>query len=61
MKLHIVSPGPFTTVQDGGRYGYIPSSIAWDSGGYEVDTCKFVKGTGEMLADELVGLLDQLK
>ncbi len=44
-----------------GRYGYIPSSIAWDAGGYEVDTCKFVKGTGEMLAEEFTGLLNQLK
>ena len=51
----------FVCAYSNGRYGYIPSSIAWDSGGYEVDTCKFVKGTGEMLADELVGILDQLK
>jgi biotin-dependent carboxylase-like uncharacterized protein len=27
MELHIVSPGPFTTVQDGGRYGYMASGI----------------------------------
>jgi len=44
-----------------GRYGYIPSSIAWEVGGYEVDTCKFVKGTGEMLVDEFTGLLTQLQ
>lgn len=44
-----------------GRYGYIPSSIAWEAGGYEVDTCKYVKGTGELLADEFAGLLNQIK
>jgi len=27
MKLHIVTPGPFTTVQDGGRYGYMACGI----------------------------------
>ncbi len=44
-----------------GRYGYIPSAIAWEAGGYEVDTCKYVKGTGELLADEFAGLLNQIK
>ena len=44
-----------------GRYGYIPSSIAWEVGGYEVDTCKYVKGTGEILVDEFTGLLTQMK
>ena len=57
------SPFAFTFVcaYSNGRYGYIPSSIAWPNGGYEVDTCKFVEGTGEMLADEFAGLLNQLK
>ena len=44
-----------------GRYGYIPSSLAWDAGGYEVDTCKYVKGTGEMLVDEFTGMLKELQ
>ncbi len=51
----------FVCAYSGGRYGYIPSSIAWDAGGYEVDTCKYVKGTGELLADEFTGLLNQIK
>jgi hypothetical protein len=51
----------FVCAYSNGRYGYIPSSIAWEAGGYEVDTCKYVKGTGEMLANELVGLLNELK
>lgn len=51
----------FVCAYSNGRYGYIPSKIAWPNGGYEVDTCKYVEGTGEMLSDELVKLLDQLK
>ena len=51
----------FVCAYSGGRNGYIPSSIAWEAGGYEVDTCKYVKGTGEMLANEFVGLLNELK
>ena len=27
MKLHVLSPGPMTTVQDRGRYGYVASGI----------------------------------
>ncbi len=51
----------FVCAYSNGRYGYIPSEIAWPNGGYEVDTCKYVKGTGEMLVEEYVGLLNQLK
>ncbi len=51
----------FVCAYSGGRCGYIPSSLAWESGGYEVDTCKFVRGTGEMLVDEFVGLLNEMK
>ena len=44
-----------------GSYGYIPDKDAWPNGGYEVDTCKYVKGTGEMIAGELVSMLTELK
>ena len=27
MKLHVITPGPFTTVQDGGRFGYTAYGI----------------------------------
>ena len=43
-----------------GGNGYFPSSLAWDNAGYEVDTCKYVKGTAEELADNFVAMLDQL-
>ncbi len=51
----------FVCAYSNGAYGYIPSEIAWPNGGYEVDTCKYVKGTGEMLANELVSLLGEIK
>ena len=51
----------FVCAYSNGTYGYIPSEIAWPNGGYEVDTCKYAKGTGEMLANELVSMLTELK
>ncbi len=51
----------FVCAYSNGSYGYIPSAIAWPNGGYEVDTCKYVKGTGEMIAGELVSMLTELK
>ncbi len=51
----------FVCAYSNGTYGYIPSEIAWPNGGYEVDTCKYAKGTGEMLAGELVSMLTTLK
>lgn len=39
MKLHVITPGPFTTIQDGGRFGYtaygIGTSGAMDQEAYE--------------------------
>ena len=51
----------FVCAYSNGSYGYIPSEIAWPNGGYEVDTCKYAKGTGEMLANELVTMLTEIK
>ena len=44
-----------------GANGYIPSAIAWDNGGYEVDNCRFQKGIGEELAEQYVQMLTELK
>ncbi len=51
----------FVCAYSNGSYGYIPSEISWPNGGYEVDTCKYAKGTGEMLANELVSMLEGIK
>ena len=51
----------FVCAYSNGSYGYIPSELSWPNGGYEVDTCKYAKGTGEMLANELVSMLEGMK
>jgi len=39
---------------------YIPSAIGFRNGGYSVDRCRFVPGTGEHLADEFVAMMEEL-
>ena len=36
MKLHVITPGPFTTIQDGGRFGYTAYGIG-TSGAMDLD------------------------
>lgn len=57
------SPFAMTIVAEcaNGAVGYIPSSIAWDNRGYEVDTCRYQKGIGEELAENYVSMLTELK
>jgi len=57
------SPFAMTIVAEcaNGGNGYIPSAIAWDNRGYEVDTCRFQKGIGEDLASIYVSMLTELK
>lgn len=56
------SPFPVTFVAEcaNGSNGYFPSELAWDNHGYEVDTCKYKKGTAEDLADNYVEMLTEL-
>ena len=56
------SPFPVTFVAEcaNGANGYFPSELAWDNNGYEVDTCKYMKGTAEKLADRYVAMLESL-
>ena len=56
------SPFPVTFVAEcaNGGNGYFPSENSWDNGGYEVDTCKYMKGTAEALADRYVAMLETL-
>ena len=56
------SPFPVTFVAEcaNGGNGYFPSTLAWENGGYEVDTCRYVKGTAEELADGFVSMLTEL-
>ena len=47
-----------TCANDG--IGYIPSQMAYDHGCYGADTGKFIPGTGEILAQEYVKMLEGL-
>jgi len=41
-----------------GSNGYIPSAFSFKQGGYEVYTCKYEAGTGELCATELLRLIN---
>jgi hypothetical protein len=43
-----------------GANGYFPSLLACEHGGYEPDTTKYVHGSAETLADQYVGMLEDL-
>jgi len=50
----------FMSAYTNGNYGYIPAESSFSNGGYEVDSCRYVAGTGEQMANELVGMLREL-
>lgn len=43
-----------------GKNGYIPSAIGYEKGCYEMDNGYFEAGTGELLADEYLRLLNEM-
>lgn len=57
------SPFEFTVVcsMAGPHNGYIPSVEAYDYGCYESQTCYFVRGTAEIVAEKYVDLLTEVK
>lgn len=42
-------------------HGYMPSKLGFAHGGYSVDTCRFQPGIGELLADNYIELLEEMK
>ncbi len=42
-----------------GTVGYLPAEFAYANGGYEVNSCRFVKGTPEKMVSELLGMLKE--
>ena len=43
------------------RFAYIPSAQGFKNGGYSADLCRFVPGTGELMAEAYVGMLKDMK
>lgn len=44
-----------------GYQGYVPTALAWEHGGYEVETSNYGPGNAEKLVDAYLGLLNDLK
>jgi len=53
-------PMTFMSAYSNGACGYIPAESSFPNGGYEVESCQFVAGTGEAVANELVSALKQV-
>jgi len=51
----------FMCAYTNGSYGYIPTLEAFPNGGYEVNACVYIPGTGEQVADSLIALLKTLQ
>ena len=51
----------FVCAYTNGYYGYIPSSLAYSHGQYEVYISYFVEGTGEKLVEEFLRMLNEIK
>ena len=43
------------------RFAYIPSALGFQNGGYSADLCRFAPGTGELLTENYVNQLKELK
>jgi len=63
MQIKARSPFEMTLIccYTNNAFGYIPSAIGFQNGGYEVDACTFAAGTGETLVEEYLKLLEQIK
>lgn len=44
-----------------GYQGYMPTELAWEHGGYEVETSNYGPGNAEKLVDAYLGLLNEMK
>ncbi len=49
----------FMCAYSNGTVSYVPSSAAYDNGGYEKNMFHFVRGTGELMVEELVRMLGE--
>lgn len=51
----------FITALTNGTDGYIPSQRGYDNTGYSTDVTRYAPGTGELLANDILSLLTQMK
>ena len=64
MYLKASSPFEMTFVcgySNGQGHGYMPNIKAFAHGGYGCDICRFGPGVTEMLANEMLGLILEVK
>ena len=45
----------------GSHLGYMPDSATFETGSYEADICKFSPGTGELIVNTLLSMMDEIK
>ena len=43
------------------RFAYIPSALGFKNGGYSADLCRFAPGTGELIAENFVNNLKEMR
>ena len=43
------------------RYAYIPSALGFQNGGYSADLCRFAPGTGELIAENFIQNLNEMR
>ena len=57
------SPYPTTMLigYSTGHIGYLPSAYAFEYTSYETDITRFVEGTGEIVRDEYIRMLSEIK
>ena len=62
MEIKLYSPfaSTFILTCSNADYDYIPSALGFDHGGYSADSCHFLPGTGEKLAQVFIEMLSEL-
>ena len=50
----------FITTMTNGSDGYVPSQLGYDNGGYSTDITRYASGTGEQIAQDFIGMLEQM-
>ena len=64
LSVQMEEASPYATTMlvgySAGHVGYLPAAIAFEYTSYETDITRFVQGTGEMVRDEYIRMLNEL-